>query len=673
MLKPTANKLDRLVVILLLLFGVSVRFIRFGQLPPGLYHDEAQNGLDALSILQGDYPLYFAENNGREPLFIYLVALSIDIFGRSPFAVRLPSFFIGFLTLAATYNLAQVLFDRKTARYALAVLAATFWHIHLSRVAFRASLLPLFTALYLSMIVKAVRYQNPRQWLFSGVLYGFSWYTYIAARFTPIAIGVAFIYAACTRRKWLNIINSKQLIYAITLFTSSALLILLPLGIFTLIHPEIVLSRSGQVSIFNEQINGGNLTKTFIRHALNTAGMFFVKGDRIWRHNLSYRPVWTAGLSTVFIIGLGVALSDFWKRPAVAIILVWTSVMLLPTMLAEDAPHFLRAVGILPTAALLPAIGLSWLQERLKSWLYAKDASSIKSFYKVVAAYGIPWLLVVSSGLISTYSYFVSYAKSPMVYHWFESGPMEIGQIINALSGQGWNGNSILSRNTENKTVCIDPILWQSWTSIPFLVPKENICFLPNVHIQHDKGITFVVWPYNDWRQAINPYIPHPSYLSIQTGPSAQGDLDPEPYTIAQFLHADPLPPVPPTIAQFRNGLELHAVLVEQQISGVMVHIWWSITQKQSVPSTVFVHYMRDGNRIAQNDGQPGNDQLPTTIWTPGDLVLDQHLIKDVTIDNINDKLRIGLYQSDNGVNIPRIDDGQQAESWYETALILKQ
>ena len=67
----------------------AVRAAAFGRIPPGLYHDEAYNGLDALRVLDGDLSLFFSANNGREPAFIYLIGISVGMLGRSPFAVRL--------------------------------------------------------------------------------------------------------------------------------------------------------------------------------------------------------------------------------------------------------------------------------------------------------------------------------------------------------------------------------------------------------------------------------------------------------------------------------------------------------------------------------------------------------------------------------------------------------
>ena len=139
----------------------------------------------------------------------------------------------------------------------------------------------------------------------------------------------------------------------------TALLVLMPLGLTHCAHPDIVLTRSGQVSIFNDEINGGDFAGTFIRHIIRSVGMFIFRGDRIWRHNLAYRPVWKAGLSVAFIIGVGFSLASFRKHPAVAVVLLWTAVMLIPTLLAEDAPHYLRAVGVLPTAAPTTCIGFA--------------------------------------------------------------------------------------------------------------------------------------------------------------------------------------------------------------------------------------------------------------------------------------------------------------------------
>ena len=96
-----------------LLVATALRLTALGDVPPGLYHDEAYHGLDALDILRGHFSLYFPANNGREPMFLYLVALSVGLLGKSPYALRLVSVPIGILTVAATAAMGKALFSRR--------------------------------------------------------------------------------------------------------------------------------------------------------------------------------------------------------------------------------------------------------------------------------------------------------------------------------------------------------------------------------------------------------------------------------------------------------------------------------------------------------------------------------------------------------------------------------
>jgi len=136
--------------------AATLRLYALERLPPGLYHDEAYNGLDALDVISGLRPVFFEANNGREPLFIYLVALSVSLLGRSPLAIRLVAALLGTLTVPATYFMVRELLGRREALLAAVVTAITFWHLNLSRVGFRAVSFPLLTALCLWFFVRGL-------------------------------------------------------------------------------------------------------------------------------------------------------------------------------------------------------------------------------------------------------------------------------------------------------------------------------------------------------------------------------------------------------------------------------------------------------------------------------------------------------------------------------------
>lgn len=656
-MKPTVR--HRLLVLALLLLGAGLRLAAWGDVPPGLYHDEAFNGLDALNVLQGHFSLYFAANNGREPLFLYLIAVSVGVLGRSPLAVRAPAFFVGFLTLAATYDLARVLFNRRVARWALAVLAVTLWHVHLSRMGFRAISLPLFTALFLAQAVRGVKTGRFWHWLAAGALYGGMWYTYMAARFTPIALGAVLLYALLTRRRaalahWRGAL----------LFCAAALGVLLPLGVYTFQHPDIVLQRTGQVTIFSPEIHGGDFWGTLMRHTWNTAAMFFIRGDRIWRHNLAWRPVWDPALGLAFVLGLGVALGgvlnaearrrrekearcreEEWKNALpFALILLWTAVMTLPTLLAEDAPHFLRGVGVLPTAVLFPALGLAWIEWR--------GAHHVARFTRY-ALHLTPVMLLCVGLFFTTHDYFITYAHAPLAYHWLEGGAVDLAGALNAARGADWDGARMLHGPDNGRALIVDRGLWDSWEALPFLVSEERVQFFPvEAAPALTQGVTFAVWPYRDWAADVFPLISRPAYLSVRAGPQVQGDKDPAPFVAALLITADVRPAVPEALAQFsgdQGEVWLRAVLVRRESQGATVRLWWDCVAPFTADYTAYVHYLRNGELLTQHDMQPGLGYLPTSHWVMADLILDERFLPGVAPDPARDTLRIGLYRSDNG------------------------
>ena len=335
-----------------LLVATALRLVACGKVPPGLYHDEAYHGLDVLDVLDGHFSLYFPANNGREPLFIYLIGLTVGLLGKSPFALRLAAFPVGLLTVAATVAMGRALFSRRVGLLAGAVLAVTLWHVHLSRVGFRAVLLPLFTALTVWQVALGVRRDEGTRvqgdkrtwhWLAAGVFYGLSFYTYTAARFTPVALAVFGLYVLATQPAIRNLrspIPNLRLWRGIGLAGLVALVVISPLAAYTVSYPDVVLGRPGQVSFLNPAINKGDPWGTLVDHTLRTLGMFFVRGDRIWRHNVPWRPVFDPVLGAAFALGTVLALRQARRDPAAGFVLIWTAVMSLPTLLAEDAPTF---------------------------------------------------------------------------------------------------------------------------------------------------------------------------------------------------------------------------------------------------------------------------------------------------------------------------------------------
>jgi len=656
----------------ILLMAALLRLAAFGDVPPGLYHDEAYHGLDVVDVLNGNPALYFPANNGREPLFIYLATLTVGALGRSPFALRLAAFPVGMLTIAASIAMGRVLFSHRVGLLTGAVLAVTLWHVHLSRVAFRAVLLPLFIALTAWQVAVGCRRgtQSPagrRAWLAAGALYGLSFYTYSAVRFTPIALVVLVIYAMAIRhwprRLWAGLARAGL----------AAALVLTPLAVYTLIHPDIVLGRLSQVSITDPAINNGDFWGTLLTHTLRTAGMFFLRGDRIWRHNVPWRPIFDPLLGAAFIVGVGVALRRARRQSAAGFVLLWVAVMSGPTLLAEDAPHFLRAVGILPVVALLPALGMEWIGQTIA-----------KRWGRPVARIVLGVALLV--GLGSTVnSYFGWYAHQPMTAYWFEQGAAQLGGRINRFLKSGWDGEQMQSSRSEtsDREVYLDPLLWNTWQpQLRFLIPEAErrahvATIWPHQPASAPPAAVFA-WPYGDWKRAWH-LLPSPAEITVEEGPLSQGDRDPEPFITYLAFLAEPPPPVGPTRAHFSGGVILQSVEVTSMeeaeanpdTTRLRIRLRWQVTAPLTEDYTVFLHYLRDGERIAQDDHPPAGGRYPTSLWQPGDIINDDHWIAGIGLpDPARDRLLLGFWQPESDERLYLLDEaGNPAGDWIEVSI----
>ena len=100
----------RLTICLILLLAFALRTYRLTEIPPGLTHDEANHGVEAMGVLDGEFRFYFPRNYGSEPLYSYLVALTMWGGGENLLSLRLVNVWFGVLVIAAAYRLTLDLF-----------------------------------------------------------------------------------------------------------------------------------------------------------------------------------------------------------------------------------------------------------------------------------------------------------------------------------------------------------------------------------------------------------------------------------------------------------------------------------------------------------------------------------------------------------------------------------
>jgi 4-amino-4-deoxy-L-arabinose transferase-like glycosyltransferase len=608
------------------MLAALARFWQLGELPPGLYRDEAFNGLDALDVLDGQHALFFPANNGREPAYIYLTSLFVGLFGRTALAVRLGAAVVGTLTTVLVYKLAAVWYGRFPALFAAFTWAVTLWPVHLSRIGLRPILLAPFLAATFWLGTLAYRRQNRWLWLLAGLVYGAAYYTYLAVRFTPVlllALAVFLIWRGRWPRLWPGVIW----------FGLGTAVALTPFAILVMQQPDILLGRTGQVSILNTAVNHGSFWSTLWQQIGQAVGMFFWRGDTILRHNPAGRAVFDWFMTLPFLIGLGWCVKN-WRRPAAMALLLWTAVMLGPTILAADTPHFLRASGLLPGIIILPAIGLSqvWEWDRVAGWL-RKTAV----------------ILLAAGSLTMTIRDYVNYGQSPDTGYLFEQAARTLAEKVN---------EDILGLNN-----FMDDRYWSGWPSVQFLVTNpNNQRFLPENGLPPLTRLSqLFVWPYAN-RDFISQALPPNALVWSETGPLSRGDLEPAPYPLYDRYLITSVPPELPLAANFDDLLTLHqaqASLLDPQT--LQVDLIWSANNPPSQPLAVFIHVTSSEGNIAQNDAPPGSGNWPANWWRPGLFLHDRHtILLPGPFDPARHQILMGIYDTQTGLRLPILNTSNE-------------
>ena len=81
----------------------------------------------------------------------------------------------------------------------------------------------------------------------------------------------------------------------------------------------------------------------------------------------------------------------------------------------------------------------------------------------------------------------------------------------------------------------------------------------------------------------------------------------------------------------------------------------WEAIDTPAVDYTVFTHLLDASDKlVAGHDTQPLSDGYPTSIWTPKERILDQHLLPTPdTLPPGQYRLAIGFYHQPSGQRLP--------------------
>jgi hypothetical protein len=420
-------------VLAILIVATILRTFRLDSFPPGLYADVAANGLDALGVprhgLQVIYPR--GTGNGIEGMISWLDGVSVALVGGKPIALYLTTVVIGLVTLPIHYLLARRLFGRRVGLISTALLAVSFWAVHYSRLGYRTALVPLFLDLAFLLLWWAVRRGTAWRWALAGAVIGLGAYTYTGYRLVVLVLAGLIVLRLRAGRD-LPGTRSSWAWYVL-----AAAVVMAPLGITTVLHPE-VLNRAAGVSV----LGGGPiwaLPGRLADHALRTIAVFNLWGDPERQYNVPHLPLFDPLVGLAFLAGIAVA-ARRWRESRYALLLLWLGVFTLVVGLSDRTPHMLRGSGLVPAAYLLAAVGLDAVLQRLWPRRAALAAVAV-------------WVV---SLVWTTGFYFAVYPTVPGLYIEFMGDRVDVGRFMDATD---WNGRQlyVAITYTKNGTVNADP------------------------------------------------------------------------------------------------------------------------------------------------------------------------------------------------------------------------
>lgn len=353
--------------------GIFFRFYRIGDIPPGLNHDAAWNGLYAIRITQGIG--YSAFVNccgavGHETMFHYVIAAFQLIVGPTAFAIQLAAVSIGIATLAVFYLLIRRMFDARVALVATLLLGVSGWHITFSRAGWHAILIPLFEALTFYLLLRALDTRRIRDFVLAGVAVGLSLDTYDAAKTIPLSVAVFLLYLLFRNRSLIRTYSWQFVTYGVAALAAFA-----PLGWYILNNWDGYTGRSRMVWI-GDQIERAGSWEPLWRNLGDGLLIFNFRG-----HGDDFfvtEPLLDVPVSIFFVLGLGYSLTRI-KRPEHFLLLTMLVLSLVNGFLSE--PNGNRALGaVLPVsayAALFLVVAWRWLQQafpHVARWSWPRHA-----------------------------------------------------------------------------------------------------------------------------------------------------------------------------------------------------------------------------------------------------------------------------------------------------------
>lgn len=225
-----------LIFILLITVGCFLRLIAFPNYPAGMHIDEAGMAYDAFCLSEygtdrflNVYPVYLVNyGSGQSALYAYLSALLLKLSIPDLWAVRLPAFFFGLLTLITGGLIARKAFGKNQGLLLPFFIAVCPYFIMSSRWGLDCNLFLGLSTFFLYLVMTALEKGNMRYFIISGIILGLNLYTY-SLSWMVLPVFLVLLLGYCLYMKMLTIPKVLALGFP-------AFLLAIPLFLFLIVN-----------------------------------------------------------------------------------------------------------------------------------------------------------------------------------------------------------------------------------------------------------------------------------------------------------------------------------------------------------------------------------------------------------------------------------------------------
>ncbi len=394
---------EKIFLFLIIAIGVILYTWKLDKVPVHLNQDELEFSLNAYSISQtlhdsyGNFLPFYFKHLGTfwaTPVIVYLTSIFLKFLPLAEWSVRLPSVFMGVLSIFLVFILSKKLFKNDFLPLFSAGVMLTTPVLFMNSRLLLDNVYPLpFVLLWLIFLKKTVDEENWRGAFFSGLALGIGFHSYHAAKImVPVYAIMALVLLWKSSRDKLKLIG----IFIIGLFIP--LLLFIP---WLKIHPDTITSQVSYVSGIDKSINSsqgylGILNPMRFPAFLSSygnylsPGILFFTGDRSLIH--STRTAGAFLFPIVFLTVFGI-LSVLFKRKDSFSRLILFGFLTYPIApsLINDPERISRGLIVIPFVVLLSTYGAEFLlslkEKSFRFLLYAVIGFSFIQFISFISFY----------------------------------------------------------------------------------------------------------------------------------------------------------------------------------------------------------------------------------------------------------------------------------------------